>query len=166
MPPDATRVGSDRQALALQLGGFELDVEGLASHDTDDTWDATWLAATATCDAPGAAVSARQVVLTSWSVRRFCEGLVELARSHEGCALLAAEQPELSVCARASPERGHVSMRVDITPVRGRQGHWFVYDIDETRLPGAIEQCRAILAAFPTREVPAAPDNRPPDNRP
>jgi hypothetical protein len=160
MPPDATRVGSDRQALPLQLGGFQLDVEGLARHDTDDTWDATWLSATVTCDAPGAAVSAGQVVLTSWSVRRFCEGLIELVRSHEGCALLAAEQPGLSVCARAAPERGHVSMRVDITPVRGRQGHWFVYDIDETRLPDAIAQCQAILAAFPALEVTAVPDGR------
>lgn len=148
--------GSDQRAsqtLALRLGGFALDVQGSTSHETDDTWDATWLAATARCEAPQAAVSVPRVVLTSWSVRRFCDGLEELVRTGTGCALLAAEGPELAVCASETRGRSNVALRVEISAACATQGHWFVYHLDPADLQAGIAQCEAILAEFPAREV-------------
>jgi hypothetical protein len=148
----------DHEALSLRLGGFALQVEGRAPHTSDDTWDATWLAAAATCDAQGSRVSIPGILLTSWSVRRFREGLVELARSHTGCALLAAEGPELSLCVRPGTTPGRMSARVDITPRHESQGHWFAFEVDDAYLATLIGQCGAILDAFPTHEMADAYD--------
>jgi hypothetical protein len=147
-----------REALSLQLGGFELDVEGHAPHAADDTWDATWLSAAATCDAQGSAVSIPGIVLTSWSVRRFREGLAELVRTRVGCALLATEGPELSLCVRPGTTADKMSVRVDISPRHKSQGHWFMFEVDEAQLHALIGQCGAILDAFPTHEMADAHD--------
>jgi hypothetical protein len=145
-------------ALPLRLGGFELYIEGRTEHETDDTWDATWLAGAASCDADGSTITIPGIVLTSWSVQRFRDSLAELERSHTGCALLAAEGPELSVCVRPSKTAGHLSVRVDMTPRHASQGHWFAFEVDEARVSAIIAQCRAILEAFPTRELADAHD--------
>lgn len=144
---------ADSSALPLQLGGFRLAVGGPAAHESDDTWDASWLATTVRCEAPGAEVTVPLIVLTSWSVRRFSEGLEELMRSHQGCALLAAEGPELSVCVRPGIAPGYVSLRIDLTPDREHQGHWFSYQVESSQVPAAIAQCQAILGKFPPHEV-------------
>jgi hypothetical protein len=149
MPPHARQA----TALPLQLGEFKLEVEGQTYHDADDTWDATWLVTSASCRAPGATVTLSETVLTSWSVRRFRDGLDELMRSSQGCALLAAEGPELAVCVGPSALAGQISVRVDITPNRERQGHWFSFDVDRANLPATIAQCGAILDEFPAREM-------------
>jgi hypothetical protein len=145
--------GPQAAVLLLQLGGFKLEVAGPAHHDTDDTWDATWLMTAASCEGMGASVTVPKIVLSSWSVRRFREGLGQLARSPEGCALLAAEGPELALCVDPSPVTGQVSVRVDITPDREHQGHWFSFDVNQADLSATIAQCGAILDAFPAREI-------------
>jgi hypothetical protein len=152
VPPSGADHRTSR-GLALRLAGFSLDVQGSTSHDADDTWDATWLAATARCEAPQAAVSVPRVVLTSWSVRRFRDGLAELVRTGAGCALLAAEGPELAVCAREIRGRSNVALRVEMSAACATQGHSFVYYLDRADLQTAIAQCEAILAEFPTQEV-------------
>lgn len=154
MPVNAGHEG----ALPLQLDGFELDVQGRAQHAADDTFDATWLSGAATCDSDGSRVSIPAVVVTSWSIQRFREGLDELLRTHTGCALLAAEGPELSVCVQASQVAGKVTVRVDLTPQHETQGHWFAFEMDESRLTSALAQCGAILNAFPTRDMADAHD--------
>lgn len=148
-PPQAPQAA----LLPLQLGGFKLEVEGRTQHDSDDTWDATWLKTAASCQGGGASVTAAEIVLSSWSVRRFRDGLNELARSSGGCALLAAEGPRLAVCVQPSALTGKVSVRVDITPSREHQGHWFSFDVNQTDLPATIAQCGAILDAFPAHEI-------------
>ncbi len=149
MPPHVPQAA----VLPLQLGAFRLEVEGRAHHDTDDTWDATWLVTAASCRGMGATVTASEIVLTSWSVRRFRDGLDEIAHASEGCALLAAEGPELAVCVRPSRLPGHLSVRVDITPSREHEGHWFAFEVDRAELPATMAQCGAILDAFPAREI-------------
>ena len=144
--------------LPLQVGGFELDVDGRAPHAAYDTWDATWLSAAVTCDAQGSTVAIPGVVLTSWSVRRFREGLAELARSHTGCALLATEGPQLSLCVRPAAASDRMSVRVDITPRHESQGHWYAFEVEDAYLATLIKQCGAILDAFPTHEMADAHD--------
>ena len=93
--------------LGFQFGGLRLDVDGPAAHEDDDTWDANWLSVTVRCESSGAAVVVRCTVLTSWSVERFCEGLVGIARDGAGCAYLAGEAPCLSLRLQcASPGAG------------------------------------------------------------
>lgn len=150
---DASRGG--RGSLGFRLGGFRLDVDGSTPHETDDTWDANWMSVTARCQASGATVVARCAVLTSWSIERFCSGLVGVARAGSGSAHLAAEEPCLSLCVTPGKSGSAASLRVDVTPDHAGQGHWFVFAVGAAELEGAIDQCRSILAAFPAQAVVA-----------
>jgi len=126
---------------------------GPTAHEIDDTWDADWLAARVACAADGAELTVPRIVLTSWSIRRFLEGLLALEHSLAGCAFLAAEGPQLALCATGDPRTGHITVRVDVTPDCAMQGHWFRFDVDQTFLAGLIDECRGILTAYPTHEM-------------
>lgn len=143
----------ESSGLGFSLAGCRVEVEGAARHDTDDTWDANWLSVTAECEAAGACVRVRCAVLTSWSVRRFHEQLVGLATGAVGCAILASETPCFSLCFRRNGVDHPVSARVDLTPDRSSQEHWFSFPVDRGDLARVIERCDAVMRAFPPHEL-------------
>ena len=51
----------------------------------------------------------------------------------------------------ASDGRGHLRVRVELTPDPQAQGHWFEYVIDQSYLPETIRQLDAVLELFPVR---------------
>lgn len=142
--------------LGLRFGGFRLQVDGPASHEGDDTWDANWLSVTARCESPGAAVIVHCTVLTSWSIERFREGLATIAHRGSGSAYLAAEEPCLSLRLQCPARGGEMRLRAEITPSHYDEGHWFTLPVTRADLDAAIAGCQAILTAYPPHQVAAA----------
>jgi hypothetical protein len=139
--------------LGFQLGAIRLEVDGRAAHESEDTWDATWLSATTTCSASGAQVVVRGAVLTSWSVERFCTGLDGLATTGVGCAYLTSEVPNLTIRVESQQSDTPIAVRIELTADSAGQGHWFAFHIGRSEVQGAAAQCREILAAYPTHQV-------------
>jgi len=66
-------------------------------------------------------------------------------------AVLDSLEPELRVELKASDNLGHIHMNVDITPDNLAQFHKIKFDIDQSYLPGIVNQCSAIVREYPIR---------------
>ena len=141
-------------APALELGPFQLTVHRRQFPDAEDRWDGNWLHVTAQCAQPGAIVAAGGPILGADDLQRFRDQLAALRGSAHGAAELSGVEPNVRVRVAACGRRGHLRVRVELTGDPPTQGHWFEYDLDQSYLPGAIEQLDAVLALFPVRGRP------------
>jgi len=148
-----TREAAGRRPLGFQLGAIHVDVSGRATHETEDTWDATWLSVRATCADGGARVAVPATVVTSWSFERFCAGLDVLAETGVGCAYLAAEAPNLAIRVDAQRADAPITARIELTEDCAGQGHWFAFTVDRTEVRAVIAGCRAILEVYPAHQL-------------
>jgi hypothetical protein len=139
--------------LGFDLGTIRLEVDGRAAHESEDTWDATWLSATTTCSGPGAQVVVQGAVLTSWSVERFCAGLDGLANTGVGCAYLTSEVPNLTIRVESQQADAPIAVRIELTADLAGQGHWFAFPISRSEVRGVAARCREILATYPAHQV-------------
>lgn len=57
-------------------------------------------------------------------------------------------EPNLNVSLE-SEKRGHITMKVDITPDNLTQEHKFIFEIDQSYLPALIEECHKVLERWP-----------------
>ena len=145
------------QAPAIELGDFQLTVHRRQFPDAHDRWDGNWLHVTAQCLQGGALVAASGPILEAADVRRFRDGLTELARTQTGVAELRGTEPHVVVWVAAAEGSGDLRVRVELTPDPQRQGHWFAYALDRSYLGPAIRQLDAVLALFPVRGLDFVP---------
>ena len=134
----------------LKLAGLILWVWGRAYPDSEDYWDGNWLNIDARVEANAAVVETNGACLRSDEVSRFIEQLEKLYKNVQGTAELACMEPNLSVKV-ACDKLGQVEMIVDITPEHMTQKHQFIFLIDQSYLPEALNGCRKILERFPVK---------------
>jgi hypothetical protein len=136
---------------ALKIAGLQLWVHGRQFPDAEDADDGNWLRITGHCGASGASVWVQGALLMVTDIERFgleCQGL------HDGKAARATLEPfepELRISLEATDRLGHIRAQVDITPDHLAQTHRVEFDIDQSYLPAIVQECAAVVQAYPIR---------------
>lgn len=138
----------------LKVAGLHLWVHGRQFPDADDYWDGNWLRITAYCGASGAQVLIQGAIVTIQDIAGFGDQCDAMLRGTATSVLLDPFEPELRVSLEAVGGLGHIRVAVDITPDHLAQSHRMEFEIDQSYLPGIIEQCSAINRAYPVRGQP------------
>jgi len=144
---------------ALKIAGFQLWVHGRQFPDADDADDGNWLRVTGHCGASGASIWIQGALLMVTDIAGF--GL-ECQRMHEGTterATIEPFEPELRLRLEATDGLGHICADVEIAPDHLAQTHRMHFEIDQSYLPEIIDQCAAVVRAYPVRggSSPAEP---------
>ena len=81
----------------------------------------------------------------------FGDGCAAMLSGEIKSADLAPFEPELKVSLEASDGHGHFRAKVEITPDYLLQAHRFEFEVDQSYLPGIIQQCSEIVQEYPIR---------------
>ncbi len=152
---DEARLEGALRVLRLRLQAF--DGAGDLFADLADGFGAAAFAfAHALVEAVGEAVDFGVVERAGFK-RRFVDAVVEALDAFVvttcGEANLGGLEPELRVELKME-SRGHVWVRVEITPDHLAQEHMFQFEVDQSYLKRLIEDCRKVLATYPVRGKP------------
>jgi hypothetical protein len=142
---------------ALKVAGFQLWVHGRQFPDAEDADDGNWLRVTGHCGASGASVWVQGSFLMITDIERFGRDCRSLYEGKGGRAGLEPFEPELRIGLEATDQMGHIRADVELTPELLTQTHRMQFEIDQSYLPEIIEQCAAVVKAYPVRGGPAAP---------
>ena len=140
------------EALLFRLAGFELKVLRRQFPNATDYWDGNWLMVECECRAPGATVRANGPFVHLCEVVQLKCALEALQLGETGEKIIDLMEPELKMKFETG-SRGHLQFSVALTSNHLDQSHRFSFDIDQSYLPEAIQQCSAILTAYPVRGV-------------
>jgi len=135
----------------LNVAGFQLWVHGRQFPESEDYYDGNWLRVTAHCGASGASVWAQGAILMVTDIAGFGDQCAAMLSGDSKSADLDPLEPELKVSLEAAGRLGHVRAQVEITPDHLAQAHRFEFEVDQSYLPGIIQQCLAIAQEFPIR---------------
>ncbi len=135
----------------LKIAGFRLWIHGRQFPDAQHYWDGNRLDATAHCGAKGASVWVRGAIVMVSDLAQWTTTCESLYATGQGEAVLQPLEPNLFVSLRASDRRGHILMRVKITPDHMMQEHQIDFEIDQSHLPSLMKQCRAIIDDYPRK---------------
>jgi hypothetical protein len=142
---------------SLKVGGFQLWVHGRQFPEAQDADDGNWLRVTGHCGASGASVWVQGSILMVTDIERFARECRSLYEGKGDRAGLEPFEPELRIVLEATDQMGHIRADVELTPEHLTQTHRMQFEIDQSYLPEIIEQCAAVLRAYPVRGGPAAP---------
>jgi hypothetical protein len=144
----------ERGPSSLKVAGLQLWVHGRQFPEAQDADDGNWLRVTGQCGASGASVRGQGPIRMVTDIERFgreCRSLYDGKRDR---AVLEPFEPELRIRLEATDRRGHIRADVEITPDHLTQTHRMQFEIDQSYLPDIIEQCAAIVRAYPVRGRP------------
>ena len=141
----------DFGAPSLQIGGLRLWITGRQFPDADDALDGNWLVATAHCEAIGASILVQGAIVMVTDIATFGEQCTAIVKGNSGSALLDPHEPELKVSLETVGPLGHIKAQVQISPDHLRQSHHFTFEVDQSYLPGLIQQCDTIVSQYPLR---------------
>jgi hypothetical protein len=136
---------------ALKIAGFQLWVHGRQFPDAEDADDGNWLRVTAHCGASGASVWVQGSILMVTDIERLGRECRSLYDGKSDRAALEPFEPELRVGLEATDRMGHIRANVELTPEHLTQAHRMQFEIDQSYLPEIVEQCTAVLRAYPVR---------------
>lgn len=134
----------------LEIGGLSLWVLGWEYPDSFEYWDANWLNVLVRVAAPGAAVKAQGAFVHASEIAGFATQLAALNTTSAGEALLDCMEPNLHVKLRCEA-RGHVTLKVRITPEHLTQSHEFEFDLDQSYIGPLLNACEHLLSRWPVR---------------
>jgi hypothetical protein len=137
---------------SLELAGFTLAVLRRQFPDAKDYWDGNWLLVTCTCQASGSFVEAKEPFVRVDEIEMLLKLLEELHSGIQTTCKLNCMEPELSLSFETT-QHGGIYFVVQLSPNNIEQSHRFRFDIDQSYLPSAINQCRVILQQYPTRDA-------------
>jgi hypothetical protein len=137
----------------IKLAEFQLWVHSRQFPPSEDFWYGNWLNVTAHCGSQGADVWANGSILGAPDIASWLVALEEMNRTLSGEAYLGSLEPELRVELKME-SRGHIWVRVEITPDHMTQEHVFQFEVDQSYLRRLIEDCRKVLAKYPVRGKP------------
>lgn len=137
----------------LRLIGLTLWVHGDQSPHADDYWDGNWLNVTAQGEAHGAAVQASGAFLRTDELREFRARMLDLYGGRLTSVSLQPMEPELQLSLELDT-LGAMQVKVELTPDPLTQRHEFLFQADQSFLPGLIRQCQVILDRLPVRGAP------------
>lgn len=135
----------------LKVAGFQLWVHGRQFPQSEDYYDGNWLRVTAHCGASGASVWAQGAILMVTDIAGFGDQCAAMLGGDSTSAALDPLEPEMKVLLETGDRLGHVRARVEITPDHLAQAHRFEFEVDQSYLPGIIQQCSAIVREYPIR---------------
>ncbi len=133
----------------FNLGGFAIRIHGYEFPNATDYWDGNWLDVSCACTAPGATVTVRGPFVRINEIFDLLESLEALLSGAEVPDVKFMEQ-ELALDFESSG-LGELRFTVSLTP-NLNQSHQMSFDIDQSHLTAAIEQCKAILANYPLKD--------------
>jgi hypothetical protein len=136
---------------ALKVAGLQLWIHGRQFPECDDYDDGNWLRVTAHCGASGASVWVHGSILMVTDIVGFGHECAAMLRGDARLAEPHPIEPELRMSLETADRLGHVRARVDITPDPLEQSHHFEFGIDQSYLPGIIQQCSMIEQEYPVR---------------
>jgi hypothetical protein len=135
----------------LELAGFELVVHSREFPDAADYWDGNWLIVTCSCRASGSFVEANGSFVRIDELQHLQKCLEVLHSGIQEKCEMNCMEPELSLRFEIG-KRGNINFQVRLTPDNIKQSHSISFDIDQSYLPSAIKQCKAILENYPIRD--------------
>lgn len=135
---------------ALKIDGLQLWVHGRQFPEATDMDDGNWLRVTAHCGKNGASVWVSGSILMASDIAVFSKACEKLLSGKTTIAELKPFERELRVKLEAVDKLGHLRMKIVVCPDMD-QTHEFIFAIDQSYLPTAIEQCENILKDFPVR---------------
>jgi hypothetical protein len=134
----------------IELAGLKIWTHSRKYPDAHDFWDGNWLNATFLCAASGAAAWVSGDILHLSEFSDWLAALEKLERSGLGEANL--ETMERFVGVKINPETyERISVKVDISPDRVFQRHYFEYWLGQNSLSHLIAGCRKVLREYPIR---------------
>lgn len=145
---------------SLEIAGLRLWVHGRQFPNAEDYWDGNWLRITAYCLHPNSAVRTSGSLVHLGEIVGLLRGCQRLHREMKGSAALECIEPNLKVQFHME-WNGHIKVNIEITPDPMTERHSFDDELDQSHLPGIVEQCLSILERYPVREpqsLPAASD--------
>jgi hypothetical protein len=136
----------------LSICGLRLWIHGRQFPDAIDYWDGNWLRVTAFCTYPHSAVQIQNnACVRTDEVARLLAGCEKLYSTLDGEAELKCMEPYISV-EFAATARGHIGVKLSMTPDHIKETHEYEDEIDQSYLPAIISSCQAILEKFPIRD--------------
>lgn len=139
---------------SIKLGSLEIWVYGREFEESLDYWDGNWLNVTAKCTAPGATVIVQGSILTAMEILQWKHDCERMLAGDAESSILEPMEPDLRVALEKIGSLGHIELSVSITPEVNLQSHDFTFQLDESYLPGLIEQCGRVLRSYPVRNNP------------
>jgi hypothetical protein len=153
MPRASLTVSSEPD---LKIDLLQIWVHGLEFPDATDAWDSNWLRVTASCSVNGSSVRLHGSELDTVSFATFLDQVQAMADTLKGEARLESLEPNLRVELHFVGSLGQIEGRAEITPDHLNQGHWFALrNLDQSYLPGIIQQVQNIFTKFPVRNPKA-----------
>ena len=142
---------STPEPLALTLAGFRLTVLGREFPHHHDYWDGNWLQVVAVCADESATASAKGPFVRTDEIAALAAALQALLDGSTGAERLNLLEQELAFAfARSAADT--IAFSVKILPDDPSGMQWFTFDVAAADVAAAIQQCRAILDAFPIRD--------------
>ncbi len=139
----------------LKLGGLSLWVLGRQFPNAKDYWDGNWLNVRARVEALGAVVDAEGPFVSVPELENFAKQLEALHATLVGEAALRCLEPNLEIAIRSN-SRGHVAVKVRVTPDHMTQSHEFEFDLDQSYLGPFLDGCKHVLSRWPVRSETSA----------
>lgn len=132
---------------SIKLGGLQIWVHSCDNSSSPASWD-DWLTLTAHCGGSGADVWVHGSILMLSDIKYWVENCEKVHRNLAGRAEMGGIEPELLVTMEVADRLGHVLVIVSITPDHLRQQHKFEFELDQSHLPGMIQDCKTVLSNF------------------
>ncbi len=144
--PDIENLGF----LDIELAGLQIWIHSRKYPEHQDFWDGNWLNTTFHCEARGASVWVSGDIVHSSEIADWLVALEKLNETLSGEANLDTLERYMNV--KMKPETyQRVSIKVNISPERIFQQHYFEFWLDQSCLNDLISSCRKILTKFPVR---------------
>lgn len=134
----------------LAIAGLRVWIHGLEFDGSTDYWDGNWLRVTANCADKGASITVSGSIIHLGEIVQLLNGCQAMNETLSGSASMPCIEPNLDIKLVAR-DHGHVEATIEITPDHLTQKHSFTFGIDQSYLPGIIDDCRRVLEEYPVR---------------
>ena len=140
---------------SISIGSLKIWISGRQFPEHQDYWDGNWLNVTALCEGNGSRVKVSGAIIHLGELKKWKEDLEEFQRKLVGSVELPTIEPTLCVKITARKSgTGHLDCEIDITGDHMSERHYFLFDIDQSYLPGLLTQLAVVLREHPIRGKP------------
>lgn len=134
----------------VEIGGLQIWTHSRKYPESKNFWDVNWLNTTFVCKAQGAKVFVSGDILHNTEIAEWLVSLENLNNTLSGEITLKTLERYVSVkIATETYER--ISMKIEISPERIFQQHYFEFWASQNYLSEIIAGCSKILTKFPIK---------------
>ncbi len=140
---------------AIHLGPLKIWFFGRQFPQAEDYWDANWLNGTAIVVGNGSSIRLTGSFIHLGELEGWRDSLKSFQTSLQGTAELPTIEPNLSVkIVPDGSKTGHLKCEVGITADHLSEKHQYLFEIDQSYLPGLITEISAVLREYPVKNAP------------